>query len=137
MLTPLTTESKEALWDDHGVLPARLIAWMCVAPPGSGRVLTPRNTCRWRMYMGARGVPACLADFRCSPLAVASVRGLPRSVVFLATYDTLRSEGLEFAARLEAAGVPVQLNECVGSHVAVFFGDCLERMGSAAAAMLL
>jgi len=88
------------------------------------------------MYAGARGVQACLADYRCSPLAASSVQKLPRTIIFLATYDALRSEGLEFAARLEAAGVPVQLNECVGSHVALFFGDCMERLGRAAAAML-
>jgi acetyl esterase/lipase len=49
-----------------------------------------------------------------SPLVAASVDGLAPAVVAIAEHDVLRDDGLEYAQRLEAAGVPVQLIRCDG-----------------------
>jgi acetyl esterase len=42
-----------------------------------------------------------------SPLRAPSLEGLPPAYIVIAQHDPLREEGLEYAAALEAAGVPV------------------------------
>ncbi|MEM7135719.1 MAG: alpha/beta hydrolase [Myxococcota bacterium] len=46
-------------------------------------------------------------DPRVAPLELASHAGLPRAIVALAHFDLLRGEGLEYADKLVAAGVPI------------------------------
>ena len=49
-----------------------------------------------------------------SPLAAASLSGLARAVVAIAENDVLRDDGLAYAQRLDADGVPVDLIRCDG-----------------------
>jgi acetyl esterase len=49
-----------------------------------------------------------------SPLAAADLSGLPPAVIAVAEYDVLRDDGVDYAARLEAAGTAVRLIRCSG-----------------------
>jgi acetyl esterase/lipase len=53
-------------------------------------------------------------DWRCSPLLAASLKGLPPALIILAGFDPLFTEGKAYAARLEAAGVPVTVRNYPG-----------------------
>jgi acetyl esterase len=65
----------------------------------------------WRHYLppGQDG-----SDPRASPLLCDSLAGLPPAVVATAECDVLRDEGEQYAARLRADGVSVQLRRHVG-----------------------
>jgi acetyl esterase len=71
-----------------------------------GYVLT-RSSMRW-FYDQYLRAPADAADWRISPLAAPDLAGLPPAYVVTAGYDPLCDEGDEYAARLAAAGVPVE-----------------------------
>jgi acetyl esterase len=62
---------------------------------------------RWfyQHYSGGRDLSA---DWRMAPLSAPDHRGAAPAYLLLAEYDVLHDEGLAYAAKLEAAGVPVQ-----------------------------
>jgi acetyl esterase len=64
----------------------------------------------WQRYAAG----AALDNPELSPLAAPDVNGLPPTVVAVAECDVLRDDGVEYAARLAASGVPTELVRCDG-----------------------
>jgi acetyl esterase len=65
----------------------------------------------WNAYRGDTAPEAP----ELSPLAAAQVSGVPPAVVALAEADVLRGDGLDYARRLQAAGVRVRSIDCSGT----------------------
>jgi len=83
------------------------------AAHGQGYVLTyPGMEWFWGHYLNA---PSESGDLRASPFKAESLAGLPPALVQLADCDILFDEGMAYAARLEAAGVPVTLKRYGGA----------------------
>jgi len=64
----------------------------------------------WDVYRAS----AALETPELSPLRAADLSGLPPAVIAVAEGDVLRDDGLDYAHRLEEAGVPVRLITCAG-----------------------
>ena len=64
----------------------------------------------WETYRAGAAVDTA----ELSPLAAADLSGLPAAVIAVAEYDVLRDDGVDYAARLEAAGIAVRLIRCSG-----------------------
>ena len=71
------------------------------------------NIYMWKLYLanGDRGMPQYAA-----PLLAEDLSGLPPAYVESAEFDPLHDEGIAYARKLEAAGVPVELNETKGTY---------------------
>ncbi|WP_306325743.1 alpha/beta hydrolase [Streptomyces venezuelae] len=67
----------------------------------------------WQQYLGPDGDPAAA-----SPGLAADLTGLPPALLVLADCDPLRDEGLAYARRLSAAGVPARVH----LHTGMFHG---------------
>lgn len=88
---------------------------------------TPELNCygmqaAWQFYLakGDCGTPQYAA-----PLLAEDLSGLPAAYVESAEFDPLHDEVLAYAKKLEAAGVPVELNETLGSfHAFDMHMDC-------------
>lgn len=65
----------------------------------------------WKVYGG--DAPVHLPEL--SPLADADLAGLAPAIVAVAGCDVLRGDGLAYAQRLRAAGVPTTLIDCTGT----------------------
>ncbi len=65
----------------------------------------------WAMYRGNAAPDAP----ELSPLAAPDVSGLPPAIVALAAADVLRGDGLDYAQRLEAAGISTRVVDCTGT----------------------
>lgn len=87
------------------------------------------NRYGWTSYLGREpggaGVPAYA-----SPARAESLAGLPPTWIGVGTFDLFHDEDLEYARRLEAAGVPVELEVVPGVFHAF---DMLQRAGVAKA----
>jgi acetyl esterase len=64
----------------------------------------------WNVYRAGADV----ANVELSPLAAKDLSALPAAVVAVAEADVLRDDGLDYARRLDAAGVPVRIVDCAG-----------------------
>lgn len=76
-----------------------------------------------------------------SPLRSESLAGMPPAFVLLAEYDVLRDEGLAYAEKLKAAGIPVRLRQYDGAthgflRLHNLFETADEAVGDIAAAIL-
>jgi acetyl esterase len=65
-------------------------------------------------YWDAYRADADAGEPELSPLSATDLTDLPPAVVAVAAADVLRDDGLDYACRLEAAGVPVRVVECTG-----------------------
>lgn len=101
-----------------------------IARFAEGYVLT-RSTMRWFYEQYLRS-PEDAADWRVSPLVAPDPAGLPPALVMTAGYDPLCDEGDEYAARLAAAGVPVEHRRFVGQiHGFITNGKIIRAADSA------
>jgi acetyl esterase/lipase len=78
----------------------------------------PQAETSWRYYLGAQE-----ADQYAAPARAADLSGLPPAYVLTCELDPLRDEGIQYAARLLADGVSVELH----SYPGAFHGTALAQ----------
>lgn len=107
--------------------------------PSASEALPGLLTPAWLTWLRAQiGRVSDLSDPGSSPLAAADLSDVAPAVVLTAGFDPLRDEGLEYAARLRAAGVAVRSLHYPGQiHGFVSFDrvlsgsrDALDRLGA-------
>lgn len=84
----------------------------------------------WDLYVAD---PAARANPEVSPLRAADHSGLPPAIVLTAEYDPLRDDGIAYAERLRAAGVPVTHHHYDDVFHAFFSLNLLDRGNEAVA----
>lgn len=71
------------------------------------------NVHMWRHYLGAE--PGVSVSAYAAPAAAPDLSGLPSAYLMTAEFDPLRDEGLDFARRMLAAGVSVEIRQFSGT----------------------
>ena len=69
----------------------------------------------WRNYLGSAPNEAEPVSVYAAPARAHDLRELPETYIMTSELDPLRDEGLEYAVRLLAAGVPVELHHYSGA----------------------
>lgn len=91
----------------------------------------PRTAVSWRLYLGE--APGEVSPYA-APARAADLSGLAPAHVVTCEVDPLRDEGIEYARRLLAAGVPVELRNVAGachSYDGIGVASALGRRGLA------
>jgi len=77
------------------------------------KLLLTRKNVLW-FYDQYVGAESDRDDWRLAPLLAPDLAGLPPALVIVAGHDPLRDEGIAYAERLKAAGVPVEFTNYEG-----------------------
>jgi acetyl esterase len=90
--------------------------WNCYREQGNKQLKSMTEL--WELYL--RNSPLWGAGMKthdlATPLRVADLKGLPRTLVVIAEEDLLRDEAAEYAKRLEEAGVSAQVRRYTGQQ---------------------
>lgn len=77
------------------------------------KLLLTRRSILW-FYEHYVGAEEDRADWRLAPLLAPDLAGVAPALVIVASHDPLRDEGVSYAERLKAAGVPTEFTEYEG-----------------------